>query len=437
MSIEGARKVANKYKRAFSWRLQQGTAIKSAAHGSARLANGDYPDILEDYLSISRRRQHNPTAMAQLQMHILHDAAVQEKAIKHYKTQSPATEREREFIDSQIFMHRMTANALRTIGDGIAWRAFGFDRSVPRVLSQNAINQVILSEGLIAEMDYWSAEFFRKGSFPILNCITNCLALGDVTVVSDDGSVEVVEVKAGTTRDSRKIRQKQRLSAAIEVLNGYGTLEEKLVSVKTLPLTPQNQLCELEQLLEQAGKHGTSAALISPYCYVECFDISHIQDMSAVLSSLKHARMEKTSSWNEDLTSEMDSTDLLSFSPNIAPFSIFPLCERTCIELAIGLKSYTCYLNLELVFQKFLREGWLIEKQMQDALEDTDNYAVLMVKKDGFYCHLPPGDMAKLHMELLTPESLIAQCEYLRDLGREHEGEYGYFLYEGEGSQWR
>ncbi|WP_353071921.1 hypothetical protein [Tunturiibacter gelidiferens] len=437
MSTERAGKVANKYKRAFSWRLQQGAALNPAAHGSARLANGDYPDILEDYLITSRKRQHNPTAMAQLQMHILHDAAVQEKSIKHYKAQTPVTEREREFIDSQIFMHRMTANTLRIIGDGIAWRAFGYDRSVPRVLSQNPVNQVILSEGLIAEMDYWSSEFFTRGSFPILNCITNCLALGDVTVVREDGSVEVVEVKAGKTKDSRKIKQKQRLGAAIEVLNGYGKLDEKFVSVKTLPLTPQNYLSKLEELLQQAEQQGTSGALISPYCYVECFDISKIEDMTAALSHLKATRIEKTSNWKEELTSEIDSMQVATFSPNVAPFSIFPFSERTCVELAIGLKSYTCYVNLELVFVGFQKEGWLIEKQMNDALQDSDNYAALMVKKNGFYCHFPPSDIAKLHMELLTPESLIAQCEYLRGLGREHEGEYGYLLLEGEASQWR
>jgi hypothetical protein len=129
--------------------------------------------------------------------------------------------------------------------------------------------------------------------------------------------------------------------------------------------------------------------------------------------------------------------DLLNFTPNVAPFSIFPFEERTCIELAIGKKSYTSYMNIGEVIKSFLQNGWTIEKQMQEALKETDNFAVLMLKKDGFYCHLPPGDFARLHMELLTSESMVAQCEYMRSLGREHEGEYGYWLYEGEASQWR
>jgi hypothetical protein len=433
---EDAKKQGNKYKRAFSWRMNEGSMIQPSARGLARLGHGDYPDILEDYLSISRRRKNNPSAMAQLQMHILHDAAVQEKAVRHYKSQTPPDEKSRDFIDEQIFMHRLTANALRVIGDGIAWRAFGYDRSVPRVLSQNAVKQVIIAEGLIAEMDAWSAAYFRKGVFPILNCITNCLALGDITTTFQDGSVEIVEVKAGKSKSSRKIRQKQRLKDAVELLNGYGTVEEKFVSINTIPLTPETYLAELEKLLNQAGEQGWSAALVAPHCYIECLDMSQVENMPTTLSNLEQLRKEATSGWDEALTLPMDSLDLLQFTPNVAPFSIFPFSDRTCVELAIGLKSYTCYLNLGAVFSGFLREGWTIQKQMKDALEASDNFAVLMLKKGGFECHLPPGEFARLQMELLKPESLIAQCEYVFGLGRHHESEYGYWLYGGEASLW-
>jgi hypothetical protein len=183
------RPVNNKYKRAFSFRVHEGGSEPAIANGLTRLAGGDYPDILEDYLTISRRRQHNPTAMANLQTHILYEAGVHENAVRHYKAQTPETDSHKQFVESQIFTHRMIGHILRIIGDGIAWRAFGYDRSIPRVLSQNAVKQTIVSDGLAAEMNVWSNEFFQQGRFPIMNCITNCLAMGDVTVVSDDGDL--------------------------------------------------------------------------------------------------------------------------------------------------------------------------------------------------------------------------------------------------------
>jgi hypothetical protein len=91
-NIRGARQAGNKYKRAFSFRVDEGANKVPVASGLVRLAGGDYPDILEDYLITSRKRQHNPTAMANLQMHILYEIGVQEKSVKHYKAQEPEKE---------------------------------------------------------------------------------------------------------------------------------------------------------------------------------------------------------------------------------------------------------------------------------------------------------------------------------------------------------
>jgi hypothetical protein len=428
-------KQGNKYKRAFSFRVHEGESTQ-AADGLVRLSGGDYPDILEDYLAISRKRQRNPTAMANLQTHILLEAGTHENAVKHYKAQTPEADAHKKFVESQIFTHRMIGNTLRVIGDGIAWRAFRFDRSVPRVLSQNAVKQTVISDGLLAEMNVWSSEFFQQGQFPIMNSITNCLAMGDITVVSDDGSIEVVEVKTNKTKSGRKIKQKNRLKDAMELLNGVGTVDEKLVKIGTLPLTPQNHLAALGELLEKADKDGVSGSRVAPHCYLECLDMSKLRNLPETFARLEQQRLGQTRDWNEGLTLPMDSMDLLNFTPNVAPFSIFPFPERTCIELAMGKKIYTCYLNIGFVIDCFVRNGWTVEKQMQEALAETDNLAFLMLNKRGFSCHLPPGDFARLHMELLTPESIVAECEHLRGLGREHEGEYGYWLFEGEGSQW-
>jgi len=51
----------------------------------SRLASSDFPDILEDFLSISRKRQQNPTALARLQIHMLEELLIQESVVKHYR----------------------------------------------------------------------------------------------------------------------------------------------------------------------------------------------------------------------------------------------------------------------------------------------------------------------------------------------------------------
>ena len=50
-----------------------------------RLSSSDLPDILEDFLTISRKRQANPTALARLQIHMLEELLLQEEAVKQYR----------------------------------------------------------------------------------------------------------------------------------------------------------------------------------------------------------------------------------------------------------------------------------------------------------------------------------------------------------------
>ena len=100
-------RLRNKYRRAFSWSVNRGNAGKAhEAAGIVRLATSDYPDILEDYLSISRKRKSNKLALSKLQLHMLEDIVVQEKSIKSYKEKLAAEanlpDRAAEFIQSQI-----------------------------------------------------------------------------------------------------------------------------------------------------------------------------------------------------------------------------------------------------------------------------------------------------------------------------------------------
>src|SRR5436309_9390098 len=79
-----------KYGRAFDWRITHGSEeplSNEAALGMSHLASSDFPDILEDFLSISRKRQQNPTALARLQLHMLEELLIQEASVKHYREQ--------------------------------------------------------------------------------------------------------------------------------------------------------------------------------------------------------------------------------------------------------------------------------------------------------------------------------------------------------------
>lgn len=204
-----------------------------------RLSSSDFPDILEDFLAISRKRQANPTALARLQIHMLEELLLQEGAVKQYRqnlkelskdgseANKDSTDEEYKFYQKEIFFHRMYSNAIRGIGDGLAWRALGYDRAVMRLLGERETKQHLSSEGTLEEMREWSYHFETGSGIAILNALTNSLVFGDVTVARNDGSAEIVEVKANKTKSSRKIRQKHAMSEVVTLLStGEGKNED-------------------------------------------------------------------------------------------------------------------------------------------------------------------------------------------------------------------
>jgi hypothetical protein len=429
---------ANKYRRAFTWRVGRGDAgSKAGATGLVRLATSDYPDILEDYLYISRRRHNNKTAIAKLQLQMLTDISVQERSTKHYKEKLSEVGAPQDSIKSQITAHELIANAIRQIGDGLAWRSFDYDRFTHQILCANAVKQTVLAEGTIAELEEWSSISDQEGYRAIINAVTNCISIGDITAVDANGNVELIEVKSGKTKSRRVTRQKSRLRDATGVLTtGTGIVEGKSIVAASTPITPRNYLPRLKALLAEAGERGWSSELVAPHCYVECVDVGKLAGLGVAASTMEEAYNDHIKQWGKGLAARGCSLNAIAFTPNVAPFSIFPFDERTCIELMIGSKVFTSYINAAEISKVFTAADWFIESAFEEAAAKTNGEAVIIMSKGGFYCHVPPADFAKLQLELLNPETLLEELESIRACGPNAAGGYGVWTFDGEATQW-
>src|ERR1035437_1123268 len=77
----------NKYRRAFEWRVS--TPVRESretiTEGLLGLSTSDLPDILEDFLELTRRRRTNKTAVSKLQLWMLQEIVFQEAVVKRCK----------------------------------------------------------------------------------------------------------------------------------------------------------------------------------------------------------------------------------------------------------------------------------------------------------------------------------------------------------------
>jgi hypothetical protein len=397
-----------KYRRAFGWRLSHGPDPLSseAAAGMSRLASSDFPGILEDFLSISRKRQQNPTALARLQIHMLEELLIQESVVKHYRERlaeleaptasGDADERQKEiaFAKAEIFFYRIYANAIRGIGDGIAWRAFGYNRAAIRLLGERETKQHVSSEGTVQELRVWSHHFDTGSGIAILNALTNCLAIADVTVVRHDGSIEVVEVKSSKTKSSRTVRQKQAMKEAVTLVGtGAGQNEGRDVAIEILRIGPESYLNRVEELLRTAGEKGWAARRISDWLYVEAFDMRKFTSEDEVKELTEKVRGAAIGEWEKrgDFIQDTNSLDAIAYSPNSAPFSVFPFRAQMCIDLLIGTAFYVSFLNISAVEREFIQRGWTLEKNFRTLMKEKSEESMLAVRKGPFHCTVTPA----------------------------------------------
>ena len=415
-----------------------------------RLATSDFPDILEDFLEISRKRRGNWTALARLQTHMLEELLVQEGAVKHYRTRlkkledslglatvvEPDVTGEIEFVKQQLFFYRMYANAVRAIGDGIAWRTLGYDRAVTRLMSERETKQVLTSEGLIQELREWSSHFERGTGLAILNALTNCLAIGDVTVVRPDDSVEIIEVKSSNAKSGRKVRQKQKMSEVVTLLGrGEGQTENRDVQIEILDVTPETGLDQIEELLHTASLKGVAARKISNCLYAEAFDCRKIDDPKSFDAQLAKIRDTVLGEWERhgDLVIDFTTLDALAFTPNCAPFAVYPFSARMCVDLLVGSKFYVTYLNHNAVGREFENRGWIVEQTTEQLTQQGNKDAVMKVAKGRFHVLIPHADFMRLQMEALRAKTLIEAYELkFKQKGRGEEYLLGVFSGESE-----
>lgn len=419
----------SRYRRGFEFRIVRGDtkSLERGIEAFLRLSVPEYAEVLEDYLETGRKRRDNRTALAKLQLHLLDDLAGAEGMISHYKkkietckaTPSAATDERRASTNKEleqdefgIFFHRAHANCIRSIGDGLAWRALGYDRAAILALCQNPVKPRVITEGAQQELHKWSSSFDAGSGVAILNSITNCLSVGDVTVVKDDGTVEIVEVKTGTATSRRLTRQRRKMrETAMLLSSGVGKLDYPEVEIIRTEIYPENGLRDLSAALDEAVLNGWSTRRLSDFLLVECHNFQKIEDFDELRNVTKDARRTLVKDWTRrsDRVLPNSTLNCMEFSPNHAPFSIFPFGSQVCVALLTGGMEFVSFLNISAIERSFERHGWKIEKRPEDLLAERGSLQTgfWTVAKGGLHTTIAPSEIARMAFETVLPGVII------------------------------
>ena len=399
-----------------------------SVRGSALLPE-EHEMILEDFLRITSIRRKNALPLFKVQLSMLVDLVTSEQAVTKYKKameerqlalrtdeEGGATQGEAQrFIEREIHFHQAICRALRDIADGIAWRLFDYDRFTLTMMANRPASKHINLSGLEAELTEFSHAFELRDGIAVFNDLTNFLKLADVTIRKDDGTFELLEVKTGHKSSGRITRQKQNLRRTLALINS-GNAEEEEIIISQVDVKPEAYMRNISSLIKDAEKAGAATMRIGESMMVECtdFEAAGNMDLENIKSILDKGR-ECIHKWNKsgDLVIDLVSQDKYMDVKNYAPFSIYPLAEKTRVKLMIGSLFLVSYLNVSALLRYIQDRGWNVVKTPQEHAEEnkqsqsSDEIWLATVRKGPLTTAIPFQLFGRIGFEFLKPKSLV------------------------------
>lgn len=320
---------------------------------------------------------------------------------------------------------KWVTDVLRSIGDGMAWRFLNYDRTILRLLAEHAPVAIPQpNKGLFSEIQELLRMAYEENTPVILNAITNFLRVGDLTKRDPvSGQVSVVEVKSGTTTTARTERQRNHLNAVQDGLDSGvhlmgGEAIRSLVARRPL----RTHVHSVERAMKEAKAKFGSSRLFGDFLSVAVFHqqsiVNELRDDEWELTRTPHMdRLKAVRKYNTDIATEpMNSLfSLTRFSPNMAPYSVFPIAKDLRLGLMTGEFIILSMVNVT-GFARWMRgRGWHAEviNPPEEFLE-SDAPTMLPILRAGKGQLSVEVDFTLFHIaaaEFWMPESLETAIE--------------------------
>lgn len=390
---------------------------------SSSAYNSMYDDFVE-LLKKSREKGITNKKLFRVELEIANRIIKCEKNISYFKKNVDRKNQNKEWFTREVY--KAQRMAYKQIMDGIVWRFLNFDRASLRQIAEHP-QTGYLSKGFIQEA--LKAEYIINDSdfFVILNDLTNFLRFGDLTIVSKE-KIYIDEVK---TKGKSKGEQKKQLNNLLENLNKKKFhIGNDYADFLLVPGSVQNFLSTVESVLKKAKKDtmGIYSERLSPYLWVSCIYTNSLLKIEKDFQKIKPFLPKPPFSASEQ-SGFIPMTNLFmfgEFTPNFAPYTIFPFEEELIADLIFGRCILTSHISQKKLAHSIEGKGWVVEFPSRDNI--VKNYDSIITpedikkavrspnllihfKRENFRSSLPREVIFRINSEFLSVKAIINSLE--------------------------
>jgi hypothetical protein len=392
--------------------------------------------LIEVLLNIEQRRAECKRAAKRLSAH--KPAVVSIMPLPEGRDQDSVEE---WLLEAYIFGR--LARQMRSVGDALAWTAFGFDRRVILALSRNqSPGPFQVKDGLGYELGH--IQRFREdtGQFALLHDITNCLRIADVTEFHADGRCRFSEIKAGNRARSA---QTTRAQQAVDALNGGaplpGPLDAALVPVTAQYVTDVDHLAAALQAAATGGCCGIDLpggrALVATDMPALAANFTESEGADLITAERTRA-VNVADIGGADQHIQGMSFDTAARAPTQAPFGIYPLDPPTVARLICDYIGFTTVVSVDYLADAFRDLGYQVDVPLPEAnTQLVGDARVLRIANQRHTLTVYQQSMGQLLYELVKPDAWVAAVAELLEAITPGTTPNPIMVFAGEAATWR
>lgn len=323
---------------------------------------------------------------------------------------------------TEVVAHARIVRHLRAVGDGMAWRLLHYDRRIIGVLADSPTAGPLVKRadsspdherGFTAEIAAVNDLWQRDGDVAMLNSLTNCLRIGDVTVVRD-GKPTLHEVKSNPRNYRSAQRSKiEKAQAAIGTRLQFPRSGMRVVDLAEEFDSDLDAIAGIVALARSRGVRGAKLSEGRAVLATSLVDLGRLTDESLPQAQARIDRERRSATrragiGSHDHTLRGVSGDLASRMPLLPPWVVFPLAPPDCALLTCDLLLIDTQFSLDVLSSLAAEAGLRLEHSLalqHDRLDPLQPALSLSLGARSMTVY--PNSLSPLLFEFVKPSTWI------------------------------